>query len=130
MEESRSGAGGTPGGVGQFFLGLGMAVAGGWLLLNQVVVTSGGWFVWGYNAFGLSLVPFLFGVGFLFFNGKSVIGWLLTFAGLVIIFAGIITNLNIYFRSTTLFNTLVMLTLLAGGVGLLARSLRSRPQPT
>jgi predicted membrane channel-forming protein YqfA (hemolysin III family) len=128
MEEQKSGAGGTPGGIGQFFLGLGMAVAGGWLLLNQVVVTSGGWFVWGHNAFGLSLVPFLFGVGFLFFNGKSVIGWLLTFAGLIIIFAGIITNLNIYFRSTTLFNTLVMLTLLAGGIGLLARSLRARPQ--
>jgi uncharacterized protein len=128
MEEQKSGAGGTPGGVGQFFLGLGMAVAGGWLLLNQVKVSSGGWFIWGYNAFGLSLVPFIFGVGFLFFNGKSVIGWLLTFSGLVIIFAGIITNLNIYFRSTTLFNTLMMLTLLAGGVGLLARSLSSKPQ--
>ena len=35
------GAGGTPGGVGQFFIGLLCAVAGGWLLTNQVQVTSG-----------------------------------------------------------------------------------------
>jgi hypothetical protein len=33
-------------------------------------------------------------------------------------------NLHIYFQPTSLFNTLVMLVLLAGGVGLLARSLR------
>ena len=33
-------------------------------------------------------------------------------------------NLNIYFRPTSLFNTLVMLVLLVGGLGLVARSLR------
>jgi len=31
--------------------------------------------------------------------------------------------MDIYFRQTSLFNTLVMLVLLAGGVGLVARSL-------
>jgi uncharacterized protein len=122
-----SGAGGTPGGVGQFLIGLGMAVAGAWLLTNQVVVTSAAWTLWGYNSFGLSLLPLLFGVGLLFFNGKSVLGWLLTFAGVVIILAGILMNLSIYFRATSLFNTLVMLVLLAGGLGLIARSLRAVP---
>jgi len=38
--------------------------------------------------------------------------------------AGIIANLEIYFRPTTLFNTLIILTLLIGGLGLIARSLR------
>jgi len=33
--------------------------------------------------------------------------------------------MDIYFRQTSLFNTLVMLALLFGGVGLVARSLRS-----
>lgn len=56
-------------------------------------------------------------IGLLFFNGRSIAGWLLTFAG-------IITNLDIYFQPTSLFNTLVMLLLLAGGIGLVARSLR------
>ena len=123
---TNSGAGGTPGGVGQFFIGLAMAVAGGYLLLNQVVVTSGAWSLWGYNAFGLSLLPFIVGVGFLFFDRKSVIGWLLMFAGVVIIFAAILMNMSIYFRSTSLFNTLMMLVLLAGGIGLIASSLQAK----
>jgi hypothetical protein len=82
--------------------------------------------LWGYNAFGLSLIPFILGIGLLFFDGKSKIGWLLALAGAVIIFAGILTNLEIYFRPTSLFNTILMLVLLAGGIGLVARALRPR----
>jgi len=62
----------------------------------------------------------------LFYNGRSIAGWLLTFCGAVILLAGIITNLEIYFRPTTLFNTLTMLALLAAGIGLVAKSLRAR----
>jgi hypothetical protein len=120
------GAGGTTGGVGMFLGGTAMVVAGGWLLLNQVTVTSGMWEMWGYNAFGLSLVPLLVGIGMLFFNGRSAIGWLLTFIGATIILTGIIVNLRIFFRPTSLFVTLMMLALLAGGVGLVAKSLRAR----
>ena len=119
------GAGGTPGGLGEFLLGFVMACAGGYLLTQQVTVTSGFWHLWGYNTFGLTLVPLLFGVAMLFFNGRSKIGWLLLLAGATILIAGILMNLDIYFRSTSLFNTLVMLVLLFGGLGLIARSLRS-----
>ena len=118
------GAGGTSGGVGEFLLGLGMSVAGAYLLTQRVTVTGGYWTLWGYNAFGLSLLPLLFGTGLLFFNGRSIAGWLLTFCGVVIVLVGIIANLGVYFQPTSLFNTLVMLVLLAGGVGLVARSLR------
>jgi uncharacterized protein len=124
-EPNVRGAGGTPGGVGEFLLGLGMAVAGAYMLTSRVVVSGGWWTFWGYNSFGLSLVPLIFGIGLLFFNGRSVAGWLLLFAGVVIIFAGVLMNLQIYFQQTSLFNTIVMLVLLAGGVGLVARSLRS-----
>ena len=120
------GAGGTEGGVLQFFVGAAMAVAGGYLLTQQVTVTSGFWGFFGDHTFGLSLLPLLVGVGLLFFDGKSVLGWALTMAGAVIILAGILMNLRIYFERTSLFNTLVMLGLLAGGLGLLARSLRPR----
>jgi hypothetical protein len=126
MNEQVRGAGGTSGGIGIFFIGLAMAVAGGWLLTNQVTVTSGYWQWGGYNSFGLTLIPLIAGIAFLFFNGRSVIGWLLTFTGAVIILAGIITNLEIFFRPTSLFNTLMMLVLLAGGIGLVARSLKAR----
>jgi hypothetical protein len=119
------GAGGTPGGLAEFLIGLAMAAAGAYLLTNQVQVTSGYWRLWGYSAFGLSLLPLIAGMGILFFNGRSIIGWLLTFAGAVIIFIGIIANLDIYFRQTSLFNTLIMLALFVGGIGLIARSLRA-----
>lgn len=103
-----------------------MAVAGGYLITQQVTVASGGWMLWGFNAFGLSLLPLLLGIGLLFFDARSVAGWLLLAAGAVILFAGILMHLDIYFRPTSLYNTLVMLGLLAGGLGLLASSLRER----
>ncbi len=119
------GAGGTPGGIGEFVLGFALAVVGGWLLMNQVVVSGGSWGLWGYNTFGLSLIPFILGVSLLFFNGRSVIGWLLLVAGLLIVLTGVIVNLHVYFMPTTLFNTLMILVLLFGGIGLLARALRA-----
>jgi hypothetical protein len=121
------GAGGTSGGIGVFFAGAAMVVAGGYLLLARVSVVSGGWFFYGYNAFGLSLFPLLIGIGMLFYNGRSVAGWLLTGAGALIIIVGIIANLHIYFQPTSLFDTLMMLGLLAAGIGLVARSLQTIP---
>ena len=118
------GAGGTPGGVGAFFVGLAMAVGGAYLLTSQVTVSSGFWGFFGRQTFGLTLLPLLAGIGFLFFDGKSLLGWLLLGAGAVMILFGILMNLRIYFEATSLFNTLVMLVLLFGGLGLLARSLR------
>ena len=124
MADLRS-PGGTPGGLGEFLIGLAMAVAGGYMLTSRVSVTTGFWHFWGYNAFGLTLVPFIFGVLLLFFNGRSKLGWLLLFIGVVLILAGILLNLQIYFEHTSLFELIVMLVLLFGGLGLLARSLRS-----
>jgi len=122
---STRGAGGTPGGVGQFFLGLIMAAVGGYLLLDQVQVTTSFWSFGRYGGFGLTLLPLLVGVGFLFYDGKSFIGGLLAALGAAIILASILMHMDIYFRPTTLFNTIVMLGLLFGGLGLIARSLRS-----
>jgi hypothetical protein len=118
------GAGGTEGGVGQFLVGLVMAVGGAYLLTQQVMVSSGFWGWFGPHTFGLSLLPLVVGIGILFFDGRSVLGWALAAGGAVIIFLGILMNLRVYFAPTSLFNTLVMLLLLAGGLGMVARSLR------
>jgi uncharacterized protein len=126
LQPKKRGAGGTSGGIGTFLAGLAMAIAGGYLFMRNVNVSTGYWTVWGYNGFGLSLFPLLIGVGMLFFSGKSKIGWLLTFAGVIIIFVGIISSLNVYFATTNLFNTLTMLILLVGGIGLVARSLKEK----
>jgi len=102
-----------------------MAAAGAYLTLNQVQVTTSFWRFGQYGGFGLTLLPLLIGIAFLFYNGRSVVGWLLTSVGAAIILAGVLMNMDIYFRQTSLFNTIVMLGLLFGGLGLVARSLRS-----
>jgi hypothetical protein len=129
MDGTQTGAGGTPGGVGTFFGGAAMLVVGSYLLLTRVTVASSSWHLYGYNAFGLSLLPLLVGIGFLFFNGRSPIGWLLTAAGALIIVAGIVANLHIYFQPSSLFETIIILGLMAGGLGLSLRALRPSPPP-
>ena len=124
-DRSLTDVGGTPGGLRHFLLGFILACVGGYLLSNQVMVVGSYWSFYGANTFGITLLPMLFGIGILFWNGRSLIGWLLTLAGALFIVAGVIANLHIYFRAASLFETLVMLTLLVGGLGLIARSMRA-----
>ncbi|HEX9264487.1 MAG TPA: hypothetical protein VF977_08960 [Candidatus Binatia bacterium] len=104
-----------------------MACLGGYFLANQVSVVGSYWSFYGANTFGITLVPMLLGVGILFWNGRSLAGWIVTAAGALFILAGVIANMSVYFRPTSLFNTLVMLILLVGGLGLIARALRPHP---
>ena len=132
MLRARRGAGGTPGGLGTFFVGLILAGAGLYLVLNQVTVT-GSFNLFGFlglgsgGGFGLTMLPLLIGIGTLFFNGKSVLGWLITILGSAMIMAAILMNMSIFFRPTSLFNTILMFGMLAAGLGMIFRSLRAYP---
>lgn len=121
-----SDVGGTSGGLGHFFMGFAMACIGGYLLTNQVSVVGSYWNFYGGNSFGITLIPMLIGVAVLFFNGRSSIGWLLTVGGALFILAGVLFNMHIYFQPASLFNTILMLVLLVGGLGLIVRSLHPR----
>ena len=123
--EKIKGPGGTPGGIYTFLIGLAMTIAGGFLFMNHVKVGYSFWHFFGRSTEGLTLIPLIAGIGFLFFNGRSVIGWVLTGAGALIIFLSIIVNLRFYFPQTSLFNLIVMLVLLIGGLGLILRSLKT-----
>lgn len=124
-DRNLSDVGGTPGGLGHFLLGFVMFCVGAYLVFHQVTVMGSYWGFYGPSTFGITLIPMLFGIGILFFDGKSLIGRLLTLAGFLFILAGVIANMHIYFQPTSLFNTIVMLVLLVGGLGLIARSMRS-----
>ena len=117
------GPGATSGGLGSFLFGSLLAVAGIYLIMNQTLVTSGYWGWWGQSTFGLTLIPLILGIGLLFFDGRSIAGWLLAGAGVVIILAGILANVQIHLRTTSLFDLLLMFGLFAAGLGLIARSL-------
>jgi hypothetical protein len=124
---SFSDVGGTAGGLGHFVLGFIMTCIGGYLFVNQVTVVGSYWNFWGGNSFGITLLPMLFGIGLLFWRGRSILGWILTISGALFIFAGILANLHIFFQPLSLFNTIVILVLLVGGLGLIARSVQSHP---
>src|SRR5688572_6082696 len=118
--------GGTKGGLGYFLFGFALLCVGGYLLMDRVSVHGGYWQFFGsaQTSFGVTLIPLLLGVGMLFYNGASKAGWFLTVAGLLILFAGVIANLQIHFRNTSLFNTMVMLVMIMAGMGLMVRALR------
>jgi len=129
MTDSRQqtihGAGGSPGGLGQFFLGLILLVVGMYLFLSRVIVFSNLWSIYGFNAFGVALIPFMIGLVLLFFNAKSFAGWVLSVGSFLIIFIGIITNLTFFFMPTNLLVTLLMLGMIAAGIGLILRSFKA-----
>jgi hypothetical protein len=129
------GAGGTSGGIGQFFIGLLMLCGGVYLLLNAIIVTSHfgmGMRLYSLSGYGITsgmvLIPFIFGIGMVFFNRKTPVGWLLTIGSLVALVFGVISSLNFTFRHMSAFDLIVILTLSAGGLGLFLRSLKAIDQ--
>ena len=126
-----SGAGGSRGGIGRFFIGLAMIVAGGYLFLNSIQVTHNfglGRTLYSFGGFsmttGMVLVPLIFGVGMIFYNAKNIIGWFLAAASLIMLAFGIISSIQFRFQSMSAFDLIVILVLLVGGIGLFLSSLR------
>ncbi|MCS6824035.1 MAG: hypothetical protein NZ529_07035 [Cytophagaceae bacterium] len=126
-------AGGTSGGGGKFFLGLVMIMGGGYLLLNSIQVTNGfhfGYPLYTFGAYsltsGMVLIPFMIGVGLIFFNYKNILGWLLAGGSLVALIFGVISSIHFSMRHMSLFELLVILVLLVGGIGLFLASLRKQ----
>jgi len=120
--------GGTAGGIGEFLLGLALLAAGGYLFLDNVIVSTAGdgwgWFG-GNRPFGITLIPLFIGIVLVFVNGRSILGWFLTVASALVIGVGIVANLTVHWRPTSLYFTLLIIALMAAGIGLIARSVRA-----
>ncbi|MBD3308912.1 hypothetical protein GF339_21050 [candidate division KSB3 bacterium] len=126
------GAGGTHGGIGRFFLGLIMIVAGGYLFLNAIRVTQHFHLRYTIYSFGsvrltsgMVLIPLIFGIGFIFYNYKNVFGWVLTGASLVMLGFGIISSIQFRLQNMSAFELIMILVLLIGGIGLFLSSFRT-----
>jgi len=121
------GAGGTSGGVGEFLVGLLTACAGAYMVLNQVQISARftyNMFGSRHDAFGPVFTVFLLGLFFLFWDGRSKLGWVLTCGGLTLMFWGVIQSLEVSYRTTTGMNTIIMFGLLFAGLGLVFKSLQ------
>jgi hypothetical protein len=111
---------------------------GFYLLLNGIVVSSSFGFgsrLFGIGGMGLTggmiLIPLLIGIGMVFYNARSYLGWLIAIASFGALVFGVISSVSLNLRTMTAFELIVILTLAFGGLGLFLNSLRpSRsPQP-
>ena len=124
-------AGGTRGGTGRFFIGLAMMVVGGYLFLDAVRVNNhfglySPIFSWGGVSVrsGMVLVPFIFGIGMIFYNARWMLGWILAIGSLAMLSFGVITSIHFQLRAMSAFDILVIIVLTVGGIGLFISSLR------
>ncbi|MFQ3250922.1 MAG: hypothetical protein ACI9O6_002762 [Glaciecola sp.] len=130
-----NGAGGSSGGIGHFFIGLLMMCGGFYMLLNAITVTSQFGMdsrLYGFNAFGsnigitggMVLIPFIFGIGLIFYNSKNILAWVLTIGSVTALIFGVISTVKFSLRTMSSFDLIVILVLAVGGIGLFLRSLK------
>lgn len=133
---SFQGAGGTPGGSGSFVIGFVMMCSGFYLLLKSINVSNS--FSMGTSLYqmpmmgfeanitgGMLLVPFVFGIGMVFYNARNWIGWALVVGAVSAMIFGVLAGLRFSLHSMSLFDLLTILVLSVGGLGLFLSSLRS-----
>lgn len=116
--------------VVMFFVGLVMTVAGGYLFMQNVEVYAASIFsfrIMGRDMDGLIFVPLIASIIFLFYK-YNIVSKICCGLSLVIIIANVIMNLHLYWKSTSLFATIVIFVLLFGGIGLLAKTLFANPE--
>lgn len=130
-----NGAGGTSGGIGTFFIGLLMMCVGFYLLLNSISVTSSFNFssrLFGFAAMGnnvgitggMILIPFIFGIGLIFYDSKKALGWILAIGSVTALIFGVIASVKFNLRTMTAFELIIIFVLAVGGLGLFLRSLK------
>ena len=130
MDFKKRGAGGTPGGIGNFIFGTLLSLIGLYLLASQVTVTTAFWGRWniyggiGVSPFGVTMIVMMIGIVLMFVDGRSRLGWGIVLASLLFTIVGIIANLRIYFAPTSLYVTMIILALIASGIGLIVQGLR------
>lgn len=119
------GAGGTSGGIPQFFVGLAMMIVGGYLFLNAVRVTYSfglGNILYRVNGVGVTggmvLIPFVIGVVLIFYNSRQILGWILMLGALFSLGFGVISTIQFRLNTMSAFDLIVILVLLFGGIGL------------
>lgn len=128
------GAGGTEGGYGAFLAGLIMICSGVYWLLNVIVVSSPldlgmRLYSWGDYSLtaGMLLMPFLTGIGIIFYRGSNRLGWLLVAGSLITLVSGVLKSTPVTLRAMSVFDLLLILLLCVGGLGLFLRSFRPAP---
>ena len=107
-----------------FVIGAVLLAIGVFILSRKIVVTSGffGYTLWGFHmGFGLVILPLIFGVIWMFYNPKSIWAKILSALGAIFIIVSVIMNTGIHLVSMTLYDYVIIIGMIAAGIGLLLR---------
>ena len=106
--------------------GLAMLIAGLFILSQKVHVSTAYYSLLGFRmSAGLIMVPFICGVIWLFASGGKLGAKILTGLGVAFIVMSIILSVSIHLSTMTLFDWIILLILIFGGIGLVIRALFS-----
>lgn len=112
----------------KFLAGLAMLIAG-LFIFSQKVMVSSGFFGQGFSigrlhmGNGLIMVPFIIGIVWMFVTEGSVGSKLFTAASILIVILAVIITTDIRLMHVTLYEWALILVLIFGGAGLVARIL-------
>lgn len=111
----------------QFLAGLVMLIAGLFIFSQKVIVHSS--FMSGFSmggirmTSGLIIVPLIIGIVWMFATGASFASKVMTGVGVFLILVAIIASTSMHLTSMTLYDWILILVLIFGGAGLLAKVL-------
>lgn len=117
----------------EFLGGLAMLVVGLYILSQKVMVYSSffvfGMMLGGSNVTGgMIMIPFIIGIVWMFASGGSFVSKVFTGLGVLIIIVSLIMSTNISLVSMRLYEWVIILILIFGGAGLLAKILLANPK--
>ena len=110
----------------QFVAGVIMLVVGLYILSQKVMVSStyGFFSLWGGTfSSGLIMIPFIIGVVWMFVTGGSFASKVFTALSVLLIIVSIIVSTRIWLVRITMYEWVLILVLIFGGVGLVAKVL-------
>jgi hypothetical protein len=110
-------------GAGLTVIGLGLVAVSRYMLFDNVQVSGGllNRLGLGLRGFGWSVLPLLFGIGWLIWRPRHACAWALIAIGVGILVFEILGSLTFYFRPVSLITLLIMLVPGAVGLALVAK---------
>lgn len=96
----------------KYFGGMCLVMVGFFLLFQHVKVMSGYFSWWGLSpgsSIGMLFIPLLIGIGWIFYNSKSMWGWILSAVSLLTMVFTIISGLRVYFEPISVLGMIFML---------------------
>lgn len=107
--------------IGLVLIGLGIFL----VFQNCTVYTT--WYTWRIGSFaiptGVTVLPFLIGLGLLFYNPRWIVTWVVLIASALFLLLTLLFSVHIRFVQTSLLQYILMFGSIAGGLGLTLRAI-------